>query len=73
MERQLGNKTGLTIDEGGVRSYQCNFMLLQPNDFSIRVDMLVGRLRNKHVIIILATAKHTKSSPNEPAHLQLTT
>ena len=54
MESQLGNKTRLTVEEGCVRSHQCNFnVLLQPEDFSIRVDMPVGRLRNSHVIMTL--------------------
>jgi len=56
MEKQLENKTRLTVEEGCVRSYQCNFMLLQPEDFSKRVAMSVGRLGNdnSHMIMILA-------------------
>ena len=63
--------TRLTIEEGCVRSYQCNFMLFQPEDFSIRVAMPVGRFRNdnSHMIMILVTVlpQNTTNSPKDLA------
>ena len=37
MERQLGNKTRVTVEEGCLRPYQSNFILFGLDDFSKRV------------------------------------
>ena len=64
MERQLGNKTRLTVEEGCVRSYQC---CSSQKIFNIRVEESCD-----HDIDAGFAAKHTNSFPKEPAHLQLT-
>ena len=70
MERQLGNKTRVTVDKVCLKPYQSNFCCL---DQMTSQKSQYSR-NNSHMIMILVTfcwKTYTNSSPKESVHLQL--
>ena len=52
MERKLGNKTKVTIEQGCIRPYQSSYMLLQLDEFSKRA----GKFKNDISLVIMTFA-----------------